>query len=177
MRVCSRWLSNCSRLVGRPVRFAGSTTVEAFSQLSTSSRRQKSRRDCGIFDGRGMRCRYFAFVAQVRIVVTALPMIWLSCSTKMMSGSWSDVFAAMIGKRSERAPTVRPVQSSRLSGLMESSPQILDLWRHPVPSSQREKSCSEIGVKQISCKCGGLTRKSSLRTLPMTINSPAGRVK
>lgn len=66
----------CCAFVGRPRgrrAAGGSGSRLALIQARTSLSHQHSRRLLGILKGRGIRWRYLAFVAQVRMVVGALP--------------------------------------------------------------------------------------------------------
>lgn len=61
-------------------------------QRRTSASYQHSRLLWGSLKGAGIRCWYLAFVAQVRIVVTRLPIKAASCSMKRIRGvplSWA----------------------------------------------------------------------------------------
>ena len=73
---CQRARASCSVLVGRPrgrLGGGGSAGRLACIQASTSCSHQQRRRLPGSLNGGGIRCRYFSFVAQVLIVVSALP--------------------------------------------------------------------------------------------------------
>lgn len=91
--VAQRCRASCSALVGRPRgrRFGGGSAgrVELI-QASTSCSYQHRRRLLGNLKGRGIRCAYLAFVAQVRIVVSVFPMRADSCPMKRIFGKSPD---------------------------------------------------------------------------------------
>ncbi len=73
---CQRARASCSVLVGRPrSRLVGGGSAGRLDciQASTSCSHQHRRRLPGSLNGGGIRCRYFSLVAQVLIVVSALP--------------------------------------------------------------------------------------------------------
>jgi len=76
----------CSAFVGRPRDLFGADAAGRHDLIhsSTSCSYQHKRRLPGILNGRGIRCLYFSFVANVRIVVTLLPRSCESCSVKRM---------------------------------------------------------------------------------------------
>lgn len=88
----------CCAFVGRPRgrRAAGGGGSRlALIHARTSLSHQHSRRLLGILKGRGIRWRYLAFVAQVRIVVGAFPMSSESSSMKRTRAGAS--FSGRIG--------------------------------------------------------------------------------
>jgi len=100
-----RCRTSCSTFVGRPrglVGGGGSAGRVDRIHSWTSCSYQHSRRLFGSLNGRGIKCAYLAFVAQVRIVVAVFPIKADSCSIKMVlggaGGTWGKVVCMSISQ-------------------------------------------------------------------------------